>query len=112
MTDKQLVRFVAAFRDGILGGDPSDHYCFMISAPLEAMLRLDGLEVELIESDLGFMNHFWLRLADGRALDPTADQFNSYDNKQRPPIYLGPPMPDIHPAPAPQPARVFRAGEG
>lgn len=112
MTDKQLVRFVAAFRSGILDGYPSDYCCFIISAPLEALLRLDGVHVELIESDLGFMNHFWLRLADGRALDPTADQFNGYDGKQRPAVYLGPPMPDIHPVPAPPPARVFRAGEG
>jgi hypothetical protein len=31
------------------------------------------------------MNHVWLRLTDGRALDATADQFDP----SLPPVYLG-----------------------
>ena len=37
------------------------------------------------------MNHIWIRLADGRVLDPTADQFGDY-----PPVYLGDPLPELH----------------
>jgi hypothetical protein len=41
-------------------------------------------------------NHFWLKLKDGRALDPTIDQFKTYDGWRLPPVYLGPPLPTIH----------------
>jgi hypothetical protein len=42
------------------------------------------------------MNHVWIKLTDGRALDPTADQFNVlFPAMKMPPVYLGPPQ-SIH----------------
>jgi hypothetical protein len=46
------------------------------------------------------MNHIWLRLPDGRALDATADQFNTlFPSMDLPPVYLGKPL-SIHAAPS------------
>lgn len=104
MTDKQLIEFCRAFRRGILGRRKSRGCCFMVCAPLATLLCIHGVEVELIESDAPethqFRNHFWLHLADGRVLDPTADQFEF----GLPPVYLGPPDPRIHTAKQAYPA--------
>lgn len=87
MTDQELIQFATEFRAGLLGNRSSHRCCFVVCSPLATLLGLHGVEVELVESDLGKgRNHAWLRLADGRALDPTADQFGGY-----PPVYLGPP---------------------
>lgn len=94
MTDAELVEFASEFREGILDGKPSARFCFMVVAPLAALLSLYGVEAKVVESDLGWCNHFWLRLPDGRTLDPTADQFGELG---LPPVYLGPPVPGIHP---------------
>jgi hypothetical protein len=91
LTDEQLVAYASAFRLGLIGRELPTRKCFMVCAPLVAMLAIIGIKAEMIESDLGWMNHFWLRLADGRALDPTADQFNYLDNAKMPAVYLGPP---------------------
>lgn len=95
MTDAQLIKFSASFREGILAGDPSDMMCAAVSWPLAALLRCSGVDCETvetkdIETSYGTVNHVWIRLADGRALDPTADQFGNY-----PAIYLGQPA-EIH----------------
>ena len=92
MTDPELVDFATEFRTGILDGRSSKSMCFAVCAPLASLLHLHGVETEVVESDLGETNHFWIRLADGRVLDPTADQFD----KSLPPVYLGPPT-EIHP---------------
>ena len=86
MKDTQLVDFATEFRIGILDGRASTNMCFAVSAPLASLLRIHGVEAELVESDLAETNHFWIRLADGRVLDPTADQFD----ESLPPVYLGP----------------------
>ena len=91
MRDAELVDFATEFRTGILDGRASRDMCFVVSAPLASLLRLHGVEAELVESDIGESNHFWIRLADGRVLDPTADQFD----ETLPPVYLGPPT-EIH----------------
>jgi hypothetical protein len=91
MTDAELIEWVGAFRDGILNGDLPTMKCFMVCAPLAGLLACLDIEAELIESDLGWVNHCWLRLPDGRALDPTADQFNYLDDAKMPKVYLGPP---------------------
>lgn len=98
MTDAELIEFAQEFRDGILNGRDSAWMCAAICWPLGSLLTLlHGIEVEYIESDLGHCNHVWLRLEDGRALDPTADQFNAmFPNLNYPPVYLGPPA-EIHP---------------
>ena len=101
MTDKQLVRFVAAFRSGMLGRRSSRGCCGMVCLPLSTYLALHGVENEIIEVDLmdepshRAANHCWLRLPDGRALDPTADQFNT-DARRFPRVYLGEPVLGIH----------------
>lgn len=94
MTDAELVEFATEFRRGILGQrDSSRSMCFAVAWPLGGLLAVYGIETELVESDLGNCNHIWLRLADGRALDPTADQF---DGLNLPPVYLGKPDSRIH----------------
>lgn len=97
MTDKKLVKLASDFRKGILGRGKSDWMCFAICAPLVNLLELYGVRATMVEVDLGDMNHFWLKLDDGRALDPTADQFNRY-GLALPPVYLGKPL-SIHGAP-------------
>lgn len=96
LSDAELVGVAADFRDGILDGESSSMRCYMVSAPLQGYLRFIGFETELVETDLGEMNHVWLRLPDGRALDPTADQFNAlFPDMNLPPVYLGVPL-NIH----------------
>lgn len=93
MTDPELIEFATEFRDGILDGRPSDFMCAMVCWPLSTLLGMNGVENIAVESDLGHMNHFWLKLADGRALDPTADQFNAlFPDLKLPPVYLGEPI--------------------
>jgi hypothetical protein len=99
MTDAQLIEFATEFRAGMLGDDPSTSACLMVCAPLVTLLNIYGVKCELIETNMipikrggrCSTNHVWLRLADGRALDPTADQFNELDGARMPPVYLGKP---------------------
>jgi hypothetical protein len=88
MTDEEIIEFASEFREGILNGRPSALHCAMVCWPLATLLGLNGVECHSRESevDLGdyTMNHIWIELADGRALDPTADQFGKL-----PPVYLG-----------------------
>jgi len=91
MTDAELVEFATDFREGILGGRPSDRMCAAICWPLVTLLNMHGVNCKDVESDLGHMNHVWIQLSDGRALDPTADQFNRMFADNMPPVYLGEP---------------------
>ena len=92
MNDKQLLKFAVEFRKGILDGKPSNMMCAAVSWPLAGLLNFHGIKCECVESDLGEMNHTWIKLADGRALDATADQFNFLFNHKHPPVYLGDPL--------------------
>jgi hypothetical protein len=97
MTDEEIIRQATEFRAGLLDGRDSEFMCYMVSAPLAGYLGFCGVQTDLVSGDLGHMNHFWLRLKDGRVLDATADQFNKlFPNLNYPPVYLGPPL-DIHP---------------
>ena len=98
MTDDELIGFAMEFRKGILNDGPSWMMCFAVAAPLSGLLQLYNIDNNLVEGDLGEFNHFWLRLSDGRVLDPTADQFNDFGFEPLPPVYLGPPI-KIHPQP-------------
>ncbi|MDP3940648.1 MAG: hypothetical protein Q8R92_21245 [Deltaproteobacteria bacterium] len=98
MADDELIAFAKEFRDGILDGNPPWMMCAAVCWPLAGLLRFHGIECECIESDLGEFNHIWICLADGRALDPTGDQFNDYGFTPMPPVYLGEPLP-MHPTP-------------
>jgi hypothetical protein len=98
MTDKQLIKFVTAFRKGNLGKrKDSGSMCFAVCAPLQSLLALSGVETELTEGTVDLFegastNHFWLTLPDGRVLDPTADQYGLKA------VYLGEPQ-SIHASP-------------
>jgi hypothetical protein len=97
MTDAELIEIATDMRDGIVGNGSSAWKCAMVSWPLAGLLRFHGVECQCVSSDLGHCNHIWIRLADGRALDPTADQFNTlFPEMGLPPIYLGAPT-IIHP---------------
>ena len=97
MDDNELIEFATEFRAGILGDRQSDWMCAAISWPLSTLLGMSGVKCETVESDLGECNHVWIKLADGRALDPTADQFNKwFPHKNYPPVYLGHRM-ELHP---------------
>lgn len=95
MTDDELVAFAWDFRVGLMGekGSP-EGMCFAVAAPLASLLCVSGVEAELVASDhsdnpdSGWYEHYWIRLADGRVLDPTFDQFCS---EEPVPIYLGKP---------------------
>jgi hypothetical protein len=100
VTDRQIVIFAAAFRDGILGDRPSHSMCAAVSWPLATLLNLHGVECEAVEGENGASNHVWIRLADGRVLDATADQYNLPCFKQYPPVYLGEPT-ELHQATSP-----------
>lgn len=97
LSDKRIISIAAEFRAGMIGDKPSALWCFMICAPLAGLLRWYGLEAELVEGYLGDINHVWLKLPDGRVLDPTADQFNDRRSEPLPAVYLGPAL-DIHPS--------------
>ena len=88
MKDAELIKFATQFRDGILGSQPSNWMCFAVCAPLQTLLNMSGVETELTEGVIvedGYeISHTWLTLADGRILDPTADQFDIL-----PAVYLG-----------------------
>lgn len=88
MTDQELIEFASEFRQGILGDRPSNFMCAAISWPLSTLLGMSGVQCECVEVDLGDCNHVWIKLADGRALDATADQFNWFSDKY-PRVYLG-----------------------
>ena len=98
MTDAELIEFATEFREGILDGGPSDMMCAAVCWPLVGLLNISGVKCEAVESDLGEYIHVWIRLADGRALDPTGDQFNYlFPDLDMPPVYLGQPT-ALHPA--------------
>lgn len=96
MTDAELIEFASEFREGILGGRDSAWMCAAVCMPLVTLLGLHGIKAELMESETEICNHVWIRLADGRTLDPTGDQFGT----GMPPVYLGPPT-DLHANPEP-----------
>ncbi len=100
MPDVELIEIAAEFRKGILGGRSSEGMCFMVCSPLAGLLKFYGLSVDIVEGTVWpNLNHFWLTLADGRVLDPTADQFNHRTTEQMPPVYLGEPA-GIHGEPS------------
>ena len=86
MTSGEIKRVARSFRKGILKKRCSDMMCAVVSYPLQGFLSVLGVETEVVEVLLKQSNHVFLRLADGRILDATADQFGG------PPIYLGDPQ--------------------
>lgn len=89
MTDKELLRITTQFTKGLTGGDIHQK-CYMVTLPLHGYLSLIGVNAILIEGEVALTSetwgHFWLKLADGRILDPTAGQFLELG---LPRVYLG-----------------------
>lgn len=93
MTDEELIDTCRDFRAGLIGPEtPGEGMCAAVCWPLAGFLSsLCGINVECFETDLSdhptarALEHVWMRLPDGRALDPTFDQFGGAD------IYLGTP---------------------
>ncbi|WFU26303.1 hypothetical protein QA649_08875 [Bradyrhizobium sp. CB1717] len=98
MTDAELTEFAEDFRESVLDGGPSDMMCAAVCWPLVPLLNMSGVKCRSIESDLGELNHVWILLEDGRALDPTLDQFNYLFDENYPTVYLGMPT-KYHPQP-------------
>lgn len=64
--------------------------CYAVCAPLEGYLAYCcSIPVKLIEGEVDNTQHFWLQLADGQVIDPTADQFKTPDGKRMPKVYIG-----------------------
>lgn len=100
MTDAELIEFASEFRDGILDGTPSAMACAMVCEPLVTLLNMSGVQCSIAKTDAirtsyGSCNHVWIALADGRVLDPTADQFND-EGLDLPPVYLGRKVRKLH----------------
>src|SRR4051812_41594090 len=90
-----LKKLVTEFRRGILNGETSAGMCFAICAPLQTILEMCGYKTKLIEGEIKPTkrfayptNHYWLELADGRIIDPTADQFSTPE-RPMPKVYIG-----------------------
>lgn len=92
-TDKQLRRMCEEFRDGILGDKDSYLMCHVVSYPLQGFLASCGIECEITVGDIGFANHVWITLADGRIIDPTIDQYSQYDWCPKVKVYVGRELP-------------------
>lgn len=91
MSEQNLLKTVTEFRKGILDKRPSDGMCFAVCAPLRGFLSMCGTETAMVQGDFdGYINHVWLKLADGRIIDPTADQLMNLLGRSMPPVYVGP----------------------
>lgn len=90
LNDADLKRVARGFRRGMLDGGNSSMMCRAVCLPLQGLLSVYGVELDLIECEVncgGYdMYHTCLRLEDGRILDPTSDQFPF----RMPQVYLGP----------------------
>lgn len=94
LTDAELLGVATSYRKSLLGDASGEGCCMLVSAPLANMLMSTyGVACEVAISDLTaldmpFTDHAWIRLADGRALDPTYSQFPGGDGTL---VYLGEP---------------------
>ena len=103
---KSLFTIALGFRRGLLGKGTSDDMCFIVCPPLQGYLSFLGYETELVEGYINDTNHhFWLRLPDGRIIDPTADQFMTPAREPMPKVYIGP-LPQWYRQIDPEPERV------
>ena len=93
MSDAELKRVALDFREGLLGGGDSAFQCVAVCYPLASLLTTQGVDIRLATGTVShselFCYHTWLQLADGRILDPTADQFARPNGRRMPKVYLG-----------------------
>lgn len=91
--DTKLLTTVKGFRKGVLGKKKPTSMCYAVCAPLHCFLKFGGIQCEMKEVCVvqgpDVWSHWYLELADGRILDPTASQFKTPSGEQMPEIYLG-----------------------
>lgn len=94
MDDDALMAYTGSYRTAVLSTlrRSSQHMCVALTEPLHAALGFLGVPASMVEADLPECQHVFLRLADGRVLDASADQFGP----AYPPVYLGPPIVKLH----------------
>lgn len=84
MKDKELLKYVKEFTKGITESN-SVGKCYMVVAPLSTLLDMSGVENEIEKGIVIYKGeeyeHFWIKLKDGRILDPTSDQFKKLNLK-------------------------------
>jgi len=93
VTEAELIEVCKEFRDGVLEfEESSESMCAVVSWALQGYLSAAcGIDTECVTTDLTrhpdskYVNHVWLQMPDGRALDATFDQFGGD------PVYLGEP---------------------
>lgn len=103
MKDIDLVEIAGEFRRGILGRRKSAGMCAAVCWALQSYLSvIHNLALEAVEGGVeiegvAWCNHVWLRLSDGRVLDPTIDQFSDMlGTDPSMTVYLGEPLPLVH----------------
>jgi hypothetical protein len=102
VTDAELIEAAAEFRAGILGRRSSEGMCAVVCWPLQGYLSaLHGITADVTKGEIdiegaAWCNHLWLKLPDGRVLDPTLDQFNGPLGRKFPAVYLGEPVAKVH----------------
>jgi hypothetical protein len=88
MNTRELILVAREFREGMIGKGSAESMCYMICAPLAGYLHFLGEQAEVIHGSVAGTEHYWIRLASGLILDPTACQFTTVD-RPMPEIYLG-----------------------
>lgn len=79
LRDEELIAIVHDFRNRLRESGRST-MGIMPLASLLAILEMHGVTAEIMITDMGSGDHYWLKLPDGRALDVF------------PPLYLGAPL--------------------
>ena len=92
----EIKEFAKEFKRGVLGENSSELMCFVVCAPLESLLELNGVKCSLKELSFPDSNHFVIQLENENILDPTADQFGLND------VYVGPMPCLLYTSPSPR----------
>lgn len=98
MKDEILKAFALSFRNKVIGYSSSEGWCRTVSSSLLPLLAEHGVKGVLEQAEVykergnaaSLVSHTFIRLDDGRILDPTADQFRSPTGNQMPKVFLGP----------------------
>jgi len=89
----RLQHIVEEFRAGLLDGQASAGWCFMVSSALAGYLSFLGYQARLTRGNIDIgeeeAEHFWLTLQEGLIIDPTADQFKQPTGHDMPPVFIG-----------------------
>ena len=109
LTDADLIQAAKEYRECVIDSQHCQHLHdigflsmhFMICEPLAGNLSFLGCEAWFVSGKVALPDgseghHGWLKLPDGRVLDPLGDSFNEVEGfRKLPAIYLGKPT-EIH----------------